>query len=107
MDMSVLPIIVLLPLLLGTTLVLLLKQWSRGATALGAISISLSSFILLALQAPAIFDGQVITQTWSWIPQLGINFSFRLDSLALLFSLLISGIGTLIYSLLREFFGPR
>lgn len=107
MDMSVLPIIVLLPLLLGTTLVLLLKQWSRGATALGAISISLSSFILLALQAPAIFDGQVITQTWSWIPQLGINFSFRLDSLALLFSLLISGIGTLIYIYAYYYLGPK
>ncbi len=102
-----LPIIVLLPLLLGTTLVLLLKQWSRGATALGAIAISLSSFILLVLQAPAIFNGQVLIQTWSWLPQLGLDFSFRLDSLALLFSLLISGIGTLIYIYAYYYLSPK
>ncbi len=53
MDMSVLPIIILLPLVLGTTLVSWLKQFSRGVTALGAIGVSLSSLILLLTQAKA------------------------------------------------------
>ena len=107
MDTSVLPIIILLPLVLGTTLVSWLKQFSRGVTALGAIGVSLSSFLLLLSQAPAIFDGAVIIQTWSWLPQLGIDFSFRLDSLALLFALLISGIGTLIYIYAYYYLNPK
>lgn len=102
-----LPIIILLPLVLGTTLVSWLKQFSRGVTALGAIGVSLSSFLLLLSQAPAIFDGAVIIQTWSWLPQLGIDFSFRLDSLGLLFALLISGIGTLIYIYAYYYLNPK
>ncbi len=76
MDMSVLPIIILLPLVLGTTLVSWLKQFSRGVTALGAIGVSLSSLILLLTQAKAVFNGKTIIQTWSWLPQLGIDLSF-------------------------------
>lgn len=92
-----LPIIILLPLILGTTLVLFLQRFSRGITALGAIGVSLASFSLLLTQAQAVFSGAVVQQSWAWLPQLGINLSFRLDALGLLFSLLITGIGTLIY----------
>lgn len=102
-----LPIIILLPLVLGTTLVSWLKQFSRGVTALGAIAVSLSSFLLLLSQAPAVFNGTVITQTWSWLPQLGIDFSFRLDALGMLFALLISGIGTLIYIYAYYYLSPK
>ncbi|WP_122898894.1 monovalent cation/H+ antiporter subunit A [Acinetobacter sp. B51(2017)] len=107
MDISVLPIIILLPLVLGTTLVSWLKQFSRGVTAFAAIGVSLSSLILLLLQAPDVFNGHVITQTWAWLPELGLNFSFRLDALALLFALLITGIGTLIFTYAYYYLGPK
>ena len=107
MDTSVLPIIILLPLVLGTTLVLWLKQFSRGVIALGAIGVSLSSLILLLTQAKAVFNGHVILQSWSWLPQLGLNLSFRLDALGLLFSLLITGIGTLIYIYAYYYLSPK
>jgi multicomponent K+:H+ antiporter subunit A len=54
MDTSVLPIIILLPLILGTTLVALLQRFSREATALGAIAVSLTCFGLLLTQAKQI-----------------------------------------------------
>lgn len=107
MDMSVLPIIILLPLVLGTTLVSWLKQFSRGVTALGAIGVSLSILILLLTQAKAVFNGETIIQTWSWLPQLGIDLSFRLDALGLLFSLLITGIGTLIFIYAYYYLSPQ
>ncbi|TLD69163.1 putative monovalent cation/H+ antiporter subunit A [Phragmitibacter flavus] len=44
-----------------------------------------------------ISSGEVITQTINWIPSLGIHLAFRLDGLSLLFGLLISGIGALIF----------
>ena len=97
MDMSVLPIIILLPLILGTTLVLWLSKFSRGITALAAISVSLSCFILLLSYAKQVFTGTAISQSWQWLPQVGIDLSFRLDALGLIFALLITGIGTLIY----------
>jgi len=104
--MSVLPIIILLPLVLGTTLVSWLK-FSRGVTALAALGVSLSSLTLLLLQAREVFNGGTVTQTWAWLPQLGIDLSFRLDALGLLFCLLISGIGTLIYIYAYYYLNPR
>ncbi|GAB3050599.1 Na+/H+ antiporter subunit A [Virgibacillus ainsalahensis] len=41
-------------------------------------------------------DFTPITETYNWIPSLGINFDFHLDGLSLLFVLLISGIGALV-----------
>jgi len=107
MDTSVLPIIILLPLILGTTLVSLLQRFSRGVTALGAIGVSLTSFGLLLTQAKTVLSGASIQQSWDWLPQLGINLSFRLDALGLLFSLLITGIGTLIYIYAYYYLGPK
>ncbi|MDM1251547.1 monovalent cation/H+ antiporter subunit A [Acinetobacter johnsonii] len=107
METSVLPIIILLPLILGTTLVSLLKQSSRRLTAFAAVGVSMTSLGLLLTQAREVFNGAVITQSWSWLPQLGINFSFRLDALGLLFALLISGIGTLIYIYAYFYLGPK
>ncbi|MEP7536711.1 proton-conducting transporter membrane subunit, partial [Acinetobacter baumannii] len=102
-----LPIIILLPLILGTTLVSLLQRFSRGVTALGAIGVSLTSFGLLLTQAKTVLGGASIQQSWDWLPQLGINLSFRLDALGLLFSLLITGIGTLIYIYAYYYLGPK
>lgn len=107
MDTSVLPIIILLPLILGTTLVSWLKQFSRGVTAIGAIAISLSSLVLLLTQAQAVFNGATIIQTWPWLTQAGIDFSFRLDALGLLFCLLIAGIGTLIFIYAYYYLSPK
>ena len=107
MDTRVLPIIILLPLILGTTLVSWLKKFSRGVTAFGAIGVSLSCFILLLTQAITVFNGGVILENWSWLPQVGIDFSFRLDALSLIFSLLISGIGTLIFIYAYYYLNPK
>jgi multicomponent K+:H+ antiporter subunit A len=107
MDTSVLPIIILLPLILGTTLMSPLQRISRGMTALGAIGISLSCFILLLTQTEHVLQGNAVPQSWDWIPQLGINLSFRLDALGLLFALLISGIGTLIFIYAYYYLSPK
>jgi multicomponent Na+:H+ antiporter subunit A len=51
---------------------------------------------LLSLQ-PAIATGQTIQGQWAWAPSLGISFSYGIDGLSLLFGLLISGIGALVF----------
>ncbi|MDQ2077721.1 putative monovalent cation/H+ antiporter subunit A [Marinimicrobium sp. ABcell2] len=45
---------------------------------------------------PAVSNGEVILQSWDWMPGLDINLSFMLDGLSLMFALLISFIGTFI-----------
>lgn len=57
----------------------------------------LSLFIYFALYIPQIMSGKVLLESAEWIPSLGVNASFRLDGLSLLFSLLITGIGFLVF----------
>ncbi len=98
--MSMLPVVVLLPLLLGT----LLCHWSgrvetlarRRLTAwLAAVVTALALAILIGL-SPAVFNGEVLLAGIDWIPSIGLNARFRLDGLALMFAGMITGIGLLI-----------
>ncbi|SES16925.1 hydrogen gas-evolving membrane-bound hydrogenase subunit E [Halopseudomonas bauzanensis] len=55
-----------------------------------------ASFIWFALQVPEISRGGALFESLAWVPALNITLGLRLDGLALLFALLITGIGTLI-----------
>ncbi|RZK63293.1 MAG: Na(+)/H(+) antiporter subunit A, partial [Pedobacter sp.] len=44
-----------------------------------------------------ISNGDVAYEFYEWVPSLNINFAFRMDGLSLLFGLLITGIGSLIF----------
>jgi len=63
----------------------------------------LSSVVMAALFAwllgayPQLASTGPVNQTFDWIPSLGINLSFYLDGLSLLFALIITGIGALIF----------
>ncbi len=54
-------------------------------------------FAWFLTQLPAVRDGADVTAHLPWIPSLGMTLSFRLDGLSLLFALLITGIGALIF----------
>jgi multicomponent Na+:H+ antiporter subunit A len=45
---------------------------------------------------PQAARGQPMAVTYTWVPTLGVQLSFHADGLALLFALLISGIGSLV-----------
>ncbi|MGP1276569.1 MAG: hydrogen gas-evolving membrane-bound hydrogenase subunit E [Caulobacterales bacterium] len=53
-------------------------------------------FISLLMQLPDLPGGVAILQTIDWVPAYGVSLGFRLDGFSLLFSLLITGIGTLV-----------
>jgi len=48
------------------------------------------------IQVPGIAAGQAKVIAVDWVPRLGVELSFRLDGLSVLFCLLISGIGVLV-----------
>lgn len=46
---------------------------------------------------PEVRKGNSIFYNLEWVPSLGVNLDFKLDGLSLLFSLLITGIGALVF----------
>lgn len=63
---------------------------------MGAAAIMAACMALVAPLAPTVLDGQTLVATYAWLPEYGLNLSFRLDGLALLFCLLILSIGMLV-----------
>ena len=102
-----LPIIILLPLLAGISGTLLMQRRGFSAAAWAAALPTALSLALLALQAPAILVGDRLLQSWEWLPDVGLNFSFRLDGLGLMFGLLILGIGLLIILYARYYLSAQ
>lgn len=69
----------------------------KGKMASILTLVPLSIFIYFASFIGKISDGEVITYSLNWLPSFGVNLSFLLDGLSLLFVLMISGIGTLVF----------
>jgi multicomponent Na+:H+ antiporter subunit A len=69
-----------------------------GAATSGAI------FIWAVAQAGRVLDGEVPSWSSSWVPELGLEIDFRLNGFALLFVLLVSGIGTLVHLYATQYF---
>jgi multicomponent Na+:H+ antiporter subunit A len=57
----------------------------------------ISLFIFFLINLSILKNGNYSVSHLSWIPSLGINLSFRLDGLSMLFSLMITGIGALVF----------
>jgi multicomponent K+:H+ antiporter subunit A len=66
----------------------------RSAWIAGAVAVATTALVLAA--APAVFGGEVLRFGVPWLPALGLDFGLRLDGLAWLFALLITGIGALV-----------
>jgi len=54
-------------------------------------------FAYFLLQIPQISASGAILERNQWVPQLGINLDFNLDGLSLIFALMITGVGTLVF----------
>ncbi len=88
-----LALIPLLPLL-GAFIPCLFQNRHLNAASAGLIAgISL---ILLLLQIPFVFTGEMPVYTRDWIPAIGLSFAFRVSGFGFLFALLVLGIGLLI-----------
>lgn len=68
-----------------------------------ATLLPLGLFVYFAQFIPAISNGEVLQFSTEWVPSLNVNLDFQLDGLALLFTLLITGIGTLVFIYSKEY----
>ncbi len=101
-----LPLIALIPFL-GAPLAAYAAKFSRQASAWVAALVTLLSLALLGPIIHLPFDNQTLIQSWSWLPSLGLDFAFRLDGLALLFTLLILLIGLLVILYARYYLSAK
>lgn len=72
-------------------------KFFKGKLAILTALVPLSLFIYFSSFIGRVSTGEVITQNFQWVPSFGLNLNFTLDGLSLLFSLLITGIGFLVF----------
>ena len=75
-----------------------LLYWMRLAVALPVVL-----FVWFCTMIPAVSGGEILVWETEWLPQQGIDLDFVVDGLSLLFALLITGIGALIFLFAGEY----
>jgi len=103
-------LVVLLPLLPGVVVTYALgrgaSRWRRGGAALVAGAVTVAALAALLALAPAVFGSHTWLFHADWVPDIGLNIGLRLDGLALMFALLITGIGALIVLYAAYYLSP-
>lgn len=67
---------------------------SSSGWLMAVLPLTLTTCFLFLLKRSA--EGAVLRQSWQWLPGLGIELTFFLDGLSLLFAILICGVGSLV-----------
>jgi multicomponent K+:H+ antiporter subunit A len=104
--MTNLPFIVLIPFigaLLPPWAVTAGRLWSAWVTG----GVAFAALLLLIAPAWAVMQGETLIWQLEWLPAAGLSLGFRLDGLALLFALMILGIGLLVILYARWYLAER
>ena len=75
----------------------------RGVLGL-ALVVPAAALVWFAVQVPSVLDGAEPSSSVTWIQDLGVGFSFRLDGFALLMALIVTGMGTLVLAYSTGYF---
>jgi multicomponent K+:H+ antiporter subunit A len=98
--------LMLLPFI-GALLMPLVRAAGRNVQTLVAGAPALAGLAMLAAIAPQVLAGEVPAIRAAWVPQLGLDFSLRVDALGWLFAVLILGIGLLIVTYTRFYLSQK
>lgn len=99
-------ILVLVPFA-GSAAALLLPSPKAGAAVWVAVAASLAALIVTASFHEAVSTGGLPRLRGAWMPTAGLDFSLRMDGLAWLFCMLVTGIGFLVIVYARYYMSPR
>ncbi|PFG32024.1 Na+/H+ antiporter subunit A [Paramicrobacterium agarici] len=81
-----------------------LTRWLSTRVFFVIALVPLAAFVLTLLQTPTILDGHEALESYAWIPSLGVELSFRVDALAWLLSLVVTGVGALVLLYCAHYF---
>ncbi len=73
-------------------------KFFKGKLAILSSLVPLGLFVYFLQFAKRIANGEIITQNFEWVPSLGVNLGFTLDGVSLIFVLMITGIGFLVFA---------
>jgi multicomponent Na+:H+ antiporter subunit A len=71
---------------------------------LWASVVPFAAFVFTAFQGPAVLSGEVPTEAVPWIPQLAISLTLRMDVLAWVLALVVTGVGGLVLVYCARYF---
>lgn len=77
-----------------------LRRMGRNGFLVAAAAPAAAFFVLLPLG----FDQPPVTERLSWLPQLGLELTLRMDQIGWLFALLVTGAGALVLVYCRNYF---
>ena len=105
-DDSLLILVIVFPFF-GALLAGFFPSNARNVEAWFAGAVALVGLLLASTLYPAIADGVVIRAYIEWLPSFGLNFTLRMDGLAWMFTVLVTGIGLLIALYARYYMSPK
>lgn len=94
--MSVLHWATLMPFLAAIFVPFLYKHFRKIHTGWFVLVVPFMLFVYFLSFLPITTTGKVVMEQARWVPSLGIDFNLYLDGMSLLFTFLITGIGTLV-----------
>jgi len=106
MSLTPLTLIVLLPFA-GSLCAALLPANARNAAVWLAGTVALACTALVVLHYPQVTDSGIARASIPWLPQHGLELSFRMDGFAWLFALLVASIGALVVFYARYYMSPE
>jgi NADH:ubiquinone oxidoreductase subunit 5 (subunit L)/multisubunit Na+/H+ antiporter MnhA subunit len=89
--------VVVIPFVLAGVVPVVAKRVPRNALHWLLAGAMLALFVWLLTLLPTIHDGGPITINYPWVPALNLSLDLYIDGLALLFALLITGIGAAVF----------
>jgi multicomponent K+:H+ antiporter subunit A len=94
-------------LLIGVLVPILTERFGRNLNTLFTMLAPAIALAYILSLMPAVLAGESIIEYLEWIPAAGLTLSMRLDGLALMFALLILGIGLLIIFYARYYLSEK
>ncbi len=82
---------------LFSILLVVAGKYLKGKLAILSALVPLGLFVYFLQFSKRIANGEIISQTYEWVPSLGVNLGFTLDGISLIFTLMITGIGFLVF----------
>lgn len=94
-------------LLIGVVIPLVTERFGRTFNTIFTMLAPAIALAYIVSLIPAVLAGEIVTEYLEWIPSIGLTLSMRLDGLALMFALLILGIGLLIILYARYYLSEK
>ncbi|WP_128254109.1 monovalent cation/H+ antiporter subunit A [Falsirhodobacter deserti] len=103
---TLLLLLLVLPFVGGLVVAMMRRSARRAVVAVAACVMAASAMLLLVFW-PQLSDGGVVHDHHAWLPRQGINLTLRLDGLAFIFGLMVTGIGFLVVIYARYYLSSK